>query len=65
MVLPEYVKRAQKNYSQTEKGRLVRTRYYERNREKIKERVLNRYRVKCFEKLAVDFFGMFRNYFDE
>jgi hypothetical protein len=64
MSLPDYIKRAQKNYSQSEKGRIVRERYYEKNKDKIKNRIMARYREKLFEKLRFEFFEKFNNYFD-
>lgn len=64
MTLPEYILRAQKNYSKTPKGKIVREKYYEKNKEKIKERVLKRYREKNLEKLKIEFFEKFLKYFD-
>lgn len=64
MTLPEYIKRTQKKYSKSEKGRLVRERYYEKNKEKIINRVLNRYREKTNEKIRFEFFEKFNKFFD-
>jgi hypothetical protein len=64
MTLPDYIIRAQKNYSKTEKGRIVRERYYEKNKDKIINRVKNKYREKINEKLRKEFFEKFKFFFD-